>query len=151
MRAKRSLSVACVFRSKAQRRPATKFDAARGASASKCTKCSTLQEHQTNSHPKLTKHDVLLSTIRDCKNRADSRDRERERERREESRAEERRGDRTEKRENNLEDADTERQHVPRKRWRKPQGLYGCQRRSIAVSPMQRHTRQFESGEGKRA
>ena len=88
------MSVACVFRSKAQRRPATKFDAARGASASKCTKCSTLQEHQTNSHPKLTKHDVLLSTIRDCKNRADSRDREREREReRGERRAEQRRGE----------------------------------------------------------
>ena len=64
-------------------------------SASKCTTCSTLEEHQPNSHPKLTKHNVvLLSTIRDCKNRADSRDRERERERdreREERRAEERR------------------------------------------------------------
>ena len=68
-------------------------------SASKCTTCSTLQEHQPNSHPKLTKHNVvLLSTIRDCKNRADSRDREREREgeerRGEERRGEERRGER---------------------------------------------------------
>ena len=51
-------------------------------SASKCTTCSTLQEHQPNSHPKLTKHNVvLLSTIRDCKNRADCRDRERDRNR----------------------------------------------------------------------
>ena len=65
-------------------------------SASKCTTCSTLQEHQPNSHPKLTKHNVvLLSTIRDCKNRADSRDRKRERERRgEQRRGEERRGER---------------------------------------------------------
>ena len=65
-------------------------------SASKCTTCSTLQEHQPNSHPKLTKHNVvLLSTIRDCKNRADSRDRERERG--EERRGEERRGEREER------------------------------------------------------
>ena len=64
-------------------------------SASKCTTCSTLQEHQPNSHPKLTKHNVvLLSTIRDCKNRTDSRDRERE-----ERRAEQRRGERERERE----------------------------------------------------
>ena len=63
-------------------------------SASKCTTCSTLQEHQPNSHPKLTKHNVvLLSTIRDCNNRADSRDRERERETERERRGEQRRGE----------------------------------------------------------
>ena len=109
-------------------------------SASKCTTCSTLQEHQPNSHPKLTKHNVvLLSTIRDCKNRADSRDRERERERdrERERRAEERRGEERrgeERRRERERERERERREREREERKKGEQLRRCKHRKTVRS-----------------